>query len=59
MSWEYEVSKEVLAMRIRQLERRLEDLELENERLEAARIKNKAQFDKTHRLHPQKIKEGD
>ena len=41
--WENEMSREeLLATRIRQLERRLEDLELAKEKLEAARIKNKA-----------------
>ena len=60
MPWENEMSKEeLLATRIRQLERRPEDLELAKERLEAARIKNKARFDKTHRLRPRKIEEGD
>ena len=43
MLWENEMSREeLLATRIRQLERRPEDLELAKERLEAARIKNKA-----------------
>ena len=60
MPWENEMSREeLLATRIRQLERRPEDLELAKERLEAARIKNKARFDKTHRLRPRKIEEGD
>ena len=59
MPWENEMSRdELLATRIRQLERRPEDLELAKERLEAARIKNEARFDKTHRLRPRKI-EGD
>ena len=60
MPWENEMSREeLLATRIRQLERRREDLELAKERLEVARIKNKARFDKTHRLRPRKIEEGD
>ena len=60
MPWENEMSREeLLATRIRQLERRPEDLELAKERLEAARLHNKARFDKTHRLRPRKIEEGD
>ena len=60
MSWENETSREeLLATRIRQLERRPEDLELAKERLEAARLSNKARFDKMHELHPRKIEEGD
>ena len=60
MPWENEMSREeLLATRIRKLKRRPEDLELPKERLEAARIKNKARFDKTHRLRPRKIEEGD
>ena len=60
MPWENEMSREeLLATRIRQLERRPEDLELAKERLEVVRIKNKARFDKTHRLRPRKVKEGD
>ena len=54
MSWE-----ELLASRIRQLERRPEDVERAAEKLQAARVKNKGRFDWTHRLRPKKIKEGD
>jgi hypothetical protein len=54
MSWE-----ELLAARIRQLERRLEDTERAAERLRTARLRNKEQFDRTHRLRPKKLEEGD
>ena len=47
----HEMSKEeLLAMRIRQLKRRLEDLELALGNRKARRVKNKARFDKWHRL---------
>ena len=46
-------------MRICQLERRLEDVERATRKLRAARVKNKEQFDRTHRLRPKKIEEGD
>ena len=51
--------KELLATTKRQVERRPEDMELAKERLEAARIKTKARFDKTHWLRYRKIEEGD
>ena len=54
MSWE-----ELLAARIRQLERRPEDVERAAEKLRMARIRNKDRFDRTHRLRPKKIEEGD
>ena len=58
--WENEMSREeLLAARIRQLERRPEDLEHAQKIMEVDRVKNKIWFDKTHRLHPKKIKEGD
>ena len=58
--WENEMSREeLLAARIRQLERRPEDLENARKIMEIARMKNKIRFDKTHRLRPKKIKEGD
>jgi transposase InsO family protein len=58
--WENEMSREeLLAARIRQLERRPEDLEKARKMVEAARVKNKVRFDKTHRLRPKKIEEGD
>ena len=48
-----------MAARIRQLERRPEDVERAAERLRMARIRNKAQFDRMHWLRPKKIEEGD
>ena len=48
-----------MAARIRQLERRPEDVERAAEKLWMARIRNKARFDRTHRLRPKKIEEGD
>jgi hypothetical protein len=54
MSWE-----ELLAARIRQLQRRPEDVERATERLRVARVKNKERFDRIHRLRPKKIEEGD
>mgnify|MGYP007069650067 FL=1 len=56
ISWENEMSwKELLAIRIRQFERRPEDLELTLERLNVARLKNKGKFDKKHRVRPKKV----
>ena len=51
--------EELLAARIRQLERTPEDVERATEKLRMARIRNKARFDRTHRLRPRKIEEGD
>ena len=48
-----------MAARIRQLERRPEDVEQAAERLRKATMRNKALFDRTHRLRPKKIEEGD
>ena len=58
--WQEEMSREgLLATRIQQLERRPEDVELGIERLHQARLKNKENFDKKHRLRKTKIEEGD
>ncbi|KAL2631086.1 hypothetical protein R1flu_015772 [Riccia fluitans] len=58
--WEDGISREeLLAFRIQQLERRPEDIEVALERLQAARVRNKERFDKTHRLRPKPIHEGD
>ena len=54
MSWE-----ELLVVRIQQLERRPEDVERAAEKLRAVRVKNKERFDRTHRLQPKRIDEGD
>jgi hypothetical protein len=60
VDWKDEMSREeLLVARIRQLQRRLEDVEQAAENLRAARVKNKERFDRTHRLRPKKIEEGD
>ncbi|KAL3702351.1 hypothetical protein R1sor_020373 [Riccia sorocarpa] len=60
LPWEDSVDREtLLAWRIRQLERREEDLAAAQEKLKLARLKNKSRFDKTHRLRPKQIKVGD
>ena len=60
VDWRDEMSREeLLAARIRQLERRPEDVEQAAEKLWMARIRNKARFDRTHWLRPKKIEEGD
>jgi hypothetical protein len=51
--------EELLAARIRQFEQRPEDVERATEKLRAARLGNKERFDRTHRLRPKKIEEGD
>ena len=54
--WREEVSKEeLLALRIQQLERRPEDVQLTTQRFKEARLKNKICFDKTKRIRPKKI----
>ncbi|KAL3698024.1 hypothetical protein R1sor_012100 [Riccia sorocarpa] len=58
--WEDNLDRDsLLALRIRQLERREEDLLDAQEKLKAAQLKNKARFDKTHRLRPKPIQVGD
>ena len=60
MDWKDEMSQEeMLAAPTRQLERRPEDIEGAMEKLCATREKNKGRFDRTHRLRPAKIEEGD
>mgnify|MGYP000193871769 CR=1 FL=1 len=60
VDWRDEMSREeLLEVRICQLERRPEDVERATRKLRAARVKNKEQFDRTHRLRPKKIEEGD
>ena len=60
VDWRDEMSQEdLLAARIQQLERRPEDVERGGGKLRAARVKNKERFDRTHRLRPKKIEEGD
>ncbi|KAL3681576.1 hypothetical protein R1sor_024532 [Riccia sorocarpa] len=58
--WEDNLDREsLLTLRIRQLERREADLAGAQEKLKAARLKNKTRFDKTHRLRPKPIGVGD
>ena len=60
LPWGEDMGREdLLALRIRQLERRQEDIDIATERLKNARLKNKELFDKKHRLRPKDIKEGD
>ena len=60
LPWEDNMSREdLLALRIRQLERRPEDIEIAVMRLKDARLKNKDRFDKKHRLRPKPIEEED
>ena len=60
VDWRNEMSREeLLAAQIRQLERRPEDVERAAEKLRLARLKKKGRFDRTHRLRPKKIEEGD
>lgn len=60
LPWKDDISKEdLLALRIRQLERRPEDIEIAKARLKDARLKNKERFDRKHRLRPKPIEEGD
>jgi hypothetical protein len=62
LEWKDEMSREeLLAARIRQLERRPEDTERENRSLflQTARMRSKERFDRTHRFRPKNIKEGD
>ena len=49
----------MLELRIQQLGRLPEDMEVALERLKAARLGNKERFDKTHRLRMKKIEKGD
>jgi hypothetical protein len=60
LEWRNEMSREeLLAARIRQLERRPEDVERATEKLRTARLRNKERFDRTHRVRPKRIEEGD
>ena len=60
LPWEDGLSREeLLALRIRQLERRPEDIEIAIKRLKDAREKNKDRFDRKHRLRPKAIQNGD
>jgi hypothetical protein len=60
LPWQEDISREeLLALRIRQLERREDDIEAAKARLKIARLKNKEAFDQRHRLRPRRIMEGD
>lgn len=60
LPWEDGLTREdLLALRIRQLERRTEDIEEAIKRLKEARLKNKERFDRKHRLRPKTIEEDD
>ena len=60
LSWEDNITRErLLELRIQQLGRLPEDMEVALERLKAARLGNKERFDKTHRLRMKKIEKGD
>ena len=59
VDWRDEMTcEQPLAARIRQLQRRSEDVERVAEKLRRTRVKNKKRFDQSHRLPPKKIKEG-
>ena len=51
--------EDLLAVRIRQLEGRPEDIVEAIRRQQEARFRNKSRFDTKHRLRPRKIEEGD
>jgi hypothetical protein len=60
LPWEQKMSREeLLAVRIRQLEARSEDIREAVRRQQEARLLNKLRFDKKHRLRPKRIEEGD
>ena len=60
LPWQEEISREeLLALRIRQLERRADDIEVAKSHLKSARLINKEAFDQRHRLGLRRIMEGD
>ena len=60
IDWMDEMSrKELSATRIHQLEWRPEDVEWAKAKLYTARERNKDRFDRTHRLQPKNVEEGD
>ena len=60
VDWRDEMSQEeLMAARIRQLERRTEDVELARAKLHVVRERNKGKFNQMHRVRPKKIKERD
>ena len=59
LPWQDEICREeLLALQIRQLEQREDDIEAAKARLKTARLKNEA-FDQRHRLRPRRFIEGD
>ena len=60
VNWADEMSREeLLAVRIQPLDVGRKDVEWATARVKEARSRNKARFDRTHRLRPKKIDEGD
>jgi hypothetical protein len=60
LTWQDEINKEdFLALRIRQLERRPDDIEAAISRLKSVWLKNKEAFDQRHCLRLRRIMEGD
>jgi hypothetical protein len=60
LPWKEEMNREeLLAIRIRQLEGRSEDVAEAIHRQQEARLRNKSRFDAKHRLQSRKIEEGD
>jgi hypothetical protein len=60
IEWKDQVSTEdLIARRIEHFSLKLSKVELAREKVKEARLKNKVRFDKTHRLRPILIKEGD
>jgi hypothetical protein len=60
MDWSDQMStKEFIESRIKHFDLNLGKIKVAREKVKAARLKNKARFDKTHRLRPIPIKEQD
>ena len=60
IDWKYPMEREdLLEARIRQLERRPEDLDIAQKRIRESRAIGKSYFDKTHRLRPHPLEKGD
>ena len=56
MPWADEMSSEdLLALRIRQLERSDDDVQIATEKMKQCRLWNKERFDKIHRLRPRAL----
>jgi len=60
LPWKDNLSREdLLAIRIRQLERRPEDIAVAVAKIKACRLRNRDRFNKNHRLRPKPINSGD